>query len=254
MTLNSKTFTHTGRPRSNFHNPCNAIDCATMNGLPPTVCAELLPAITQQAFEADDSLAFGKPEEGIVRLIAVGTVRIEWTLRDGRRHVLGFLHRGDMLAKPENLPEVHATAVTSGILYLIDAQTYDRCLKRSGEAEKWKQEIANELVIHLAAHATLLSRLTAREKVATFLLDLAQRIGEQTDEGISLFLSMGREDIADHLGLKPETVSRALSNLKMGGYLELPKPGHAVIRDWHGLSSLSPLYFDTANIRHTDAA
>ncbi|MFX5249194.1 helix-turn-helix domain-containing protein, partial [Acinetobacter baumannii] len=71
----------------------------------------------------------------------------------------------------------------------------------------------------------LLGRKTAAEKVATFLLRLSNR----KNGDCTIDLPMGRSDIADHLGLTTETVSRTLTKLKstrlirilVGGKLEL---------------------------------
>jgi len=63
----------------------------------------------------------------------------------------------------------------------------------------------------------LLGRKTAAEKVATFLLEMDQRM--QPSGAISL--PMTRRDIADYLGLTLATVSRTISQLQAEGTLEL---------------------------------
>ena len=55
-------------------------------------------------------------------------------------------------------------------------------------------------------------------------------------------LSMKRDDIADHLGLNTETVSRQLSRMRTGGLLELPRPGELIIKDHEALSDLLPFF------------
>lgn len=51
------------------------------------------------------------------------------------------------------------------------------------------------------------------ERVASFLRDLARRIPSDGEEQM-LTLPMARADIADHLGLTVETVSRTLTQLR----------------------------------------
>ena len=67
-------------------------------------------------------------------------------------------------------------------------------------------------------HMLLLGRKTAQEKLATFLLDMAQRISAD-DEHFEL--PMLRSDIADHLGLTIETVSRTLTPFARSGLIRL---------------------------------
>ena len=52
---------------------------------------------------------------------------------------------------------------------------------------------------------------------------------------------MGREDIADFLGLKSETGSRQLAKLKSSEILNLLKPGHLMIKNRNRLSALIPI-------------
>ena len=68
---------------------------------------------------------------------------------------------------------------------------------------------------HAQTRLLLLSRMTAPERVASFLLELADR----RDVKRALDVPMSRGDIADYLGLTIETVCRVLSALKRDGVL-----------------------------------
>jgi CRP/FNR family nitrogen fixation transcriptional regulator len=74
------------------------------------------------------------------------------------------------------------------------------------------------------SHMLLLGRKTAQEKMATFLLDMADRLSN--DE--SFELPMQRADIADHLGLTIETVSRTLTQFSRQGLIHLPASSRSV--------------------------
>ena len=65
----------------------------------------------------------------------------------------------------------------------------------------------------------LLGRKSAREKVATFLIDIGRRLRGDRDGVIALPLS--RQQIADVLGLTIETVSRQMTDMKRQGLIDL---------------------------------
>ena len=64
----------------------------------------------------------------------------------------------------------------------------------------------------------LLGRKNAEERVASFLLQMADRAAAER----TLDLPMSRQDIADYLGLTIETVSRTLTQLEGKAAIELP--------------------------------
>jgi CRP/FNR family transcriptional regulator len=81
----------------------------------------------------------------------------------------------------------------------------------------------------------LLGRKSATEKVASFLLEMSDRLSGQgcnADGSLNGFeLPFGRQQIADILGLTIETTSRQLTRMKSDGLLSLPSRREIVIRN-----------------------
>ena len=80
----------------------------------------------------------------------------------------------------------------------------------------------------------LLGRMTACERVVSFLLELSER----NDDEKHVELVMGRCDIADYLGLTVETVCRVLSDLKRRGVIEV-SPQSITLLDRFTLEAIS---------------
>jgi len=80
------------------------------------------------------------------------------------------------------------------------------------------------------AHARLLllGRKTASERIASFLLEMAERLPFRHHNVVEL--PMGRMDVADHLGLTIETVCRVLTVLRREGTIGIER-GRVTIRD-----------------------
>jgi CRP/FNR family transcriptional regulator len=71
----------------------------------------------------------------------------------------------------------------------------------------------------------LLGNGSAEEKVAIFLVDWRKRLESLVPVASPLPLPMPRQDIADFLGLKLETVSRTLAKLEQKNVIHLVRKG-----------------------------
>jgi CRP/FNR family transcriptional regulator len=78
----------------------------------------------------------------------------------------------------------------------------------------------------------LLGRMTAEQKVASFLLEIGERLGNaKARAGTHVPLPLSRQQIADVLGLTIETVSRQLTRLRNAGVIDLPSRREIVLQD-----------------------
>lgn len=138
-------------------------------------------------------------------------------LNDGRRQVTEFHAAGDFLGLEAGL-EYRTTAEALGSATIATVRRADLAnlaAADSGLARAlWQMSV--RAFQRSEDHAMILARQGATERVVTFLLDYADRLGvvELVD------LPMTRQDMADHLGLTIHTVSRTLSQLQASGLIE----------------------------------
>jgi CRP/FNR family transcriptional regulator len=86
----------------------------------------------------------------------------------------------------------------------------------------------------------LLGRKTATERLASFLVLLAERSERLPGRGSNLVrLPMSRSDIADYLGLTKETVSRVVSSFRRVRLIRLRAVDEVEIVDRAGLEHLA---------------
>ena len=95
--------------------------------------------------------------------------------------------------------------------------------------------IALRRFARMQSHLVLLGRLSANEKIASFLCDLLDR--QDSDDVVHL--PMQRADIADYLGLTFETVSRVLRVLKDRGIVRVDSVDRIDVVDYDALRSLT---------------
>jgi CRP/FNR family transcriptional regulator len=195
--------------------------------LPPPL-QELLDQSARLRFEPDETVFEDDDPGDRVYLVGSGIVRLCKLLPDGRRTVLGFVYAGGFLnLAGGRSPGYTAEAVTAASLRCCSRSELDELIDRSLLVQRW---ISQRLLDELRTAQTrlhLLGRMRAVERVASFVLEL--RLHSHSADDHHLQVPMCRLDIADHLGLTHETVSRALTELRRQGAIALPNPQLVVV-------------------------
>ncbi len=165
--------------------------------------------------------------------ISKGTVRLTRLLADGRRSVIGFMFTGDFLGLSHSDTYVYsAEAVTPVEACQFRKKELNDLFSRFPKLESRLLELVTTELITAQDQMLLLARKTPQEKVASFLVHIKKRLeafsGSASEK---LILSMPRVDIADHLGLTPETVSRTLTRFTEAGVIEIHERRDITILD-----------------------
>lgn len=166
--------------------------------------------------------------------VARGTVRTCKLLGDGRRQVGSFYLRGDMFGfDAAGSRMFSAEAISNSTIIAVKR---DVLMAHALQEQRLAKALWRSTVQELARtrrHALLLAR-TAQERLAVFLLEMAER---QCGTGI-VDLPMSRQDIADHLGLTIETISRSLTQLEENSLIELSSVRRILLKNASGLRKL----------------
>ena len=182
----------------------------------------------------------GEPR-AYVYTVTEGALRLVRTLADGRRQVNGFVLPGDYMGlsgADQHRYDIEAIA-ESRVCRVPMSQMRDLRQRYPHLERKLLQRACQELDA-AQDNALALARLQPPERLADFLLRLAAR--EATLLGRSsnrVSLPMGRGDIADHLGLTMETVSRTFTKLRQQGLIALPHLNVVEILDAAALQKLA---------------
>lgn len=179
-------------------------------------------------FERNEEI-FGEDEPAeYVYLVASGAVRTMHFTSEGRRQILGFHLPGDIFGL--EFGERHmlsAEALCGAEIVMVRRASLDRAVNEDMAAAHTLLKLTAEQLNSARAHALVLARKGASERVAAFLLQLADRCVTKRE----LDLPMSRSDIADYLGLTIETVSRAFSEFERQSAIGLPSSRHVVMRN-----------------------
>ena len=187
---------------------------------------------TRESFSTGDTIfQEGRPREKIYTIVS-GAVRLVKTLNDGRRCITGFAFAGDFLGFIESGNHIlTAEAVTPVHVCSFDRKMIEAYLREHSEVRDRVLDMAKNALQRSYENQLILSRLSPVEKVARFLYDLIGRMEDNRLKASPLTLAMNRTDIADHLGLTIETVSRCFSKLKVQGIIKLISANQVEIVD-----------------------
>jgi CRP/FNR family transcriptional regulator len=146
------------------------------------------------------------------------------TSEDGRDQVTGFQMAGEVIGLDGIVHDHH----TCDAIALEDAEI---CAMPFAQIEDLSREV-NSLQHHVhkimsreivREHGVmlLLGSMRAEERLAAFLLNLAQRLHARGFSKSELVLRMTREEIGSFLGLKLETISRTFSKFVDDGIVDV---------------------------------
>lgn len=151
-----------------------------------------------------------------------GTLKLYKLLPDGRRHVTGFMNPGDFLGiSVDDEHAFSAEALEDAQLCWFPRKRFDDFVEDHLSMERELYRMAAHELAAAQRQMLLLGRKTAQERLATFLIGLADRDAMEGGGSPVIRLPMSRSDIADYLGLTKETVSRVLSAFRRDRLIRL---------------------------------
>lgn len=186
-------------------------DAYVPTGLPMDLLAGAGTRITIK--RGQEIFAEGGDADACYRLLE-GSVRLVKLMADGRRQVCAFPRTGDFLGfETDDEHYFSAEAVSDCALVRYPRRIVETLLAEDKSFARHVRKITALCLQEAYQRMVLLCHKSAQERIAWFLLDLADR----TDANGAIHLPMTRTDIANYLGMAIETVSRTLGQLKQSG-------------------------------------
>jgi len=164
---------------------------------------------------------------------------------DGRRQILYLSAPGDVICgmAGEGAESWHEALAPTEFCE-FDYDTLSGLVQRSPSLSNLVFAVMHDRLERTAVHLALLGRFDAMERICSFLIDMARRIGHRAGGRWCLDLPMSREDIADYLGLNPDTVGRVLKRIREEGLVEFAGPTRCEIPCLERLQARVPILLD----------
>jgi CRP/FNR family transcriptional regulator, nitrogen fixation regulation protein len=183
--------------------------------------------VNEEIYAQDDAV------ELLYRVVK-GVVRTSRLTVDGRRQVGDFYYSGDLFGLEPGPDHRFGAEALADCEILVVRRSAVRAATGDAELDRAILEAQRLEMERLQDHVVVLGRKSARERVASFLISIAQKCPEDHAD-----LAMGRQDMADYLGLTIETVSRMLTQLQGEAIVEFPSSRRFQVRKWTALEAIA---------------
>lgn len=220
---------------------CNVREAALCSSLSEPERAALAAISHHKSFDKGSVVMWAGDEAVACGTVVSGLLELSASASDGRKQIFGLLYPADFVGQPDagQMP-FSVTALTDCRLCLYPRAAFEAVLDNHLAMERLLLRRTMAALDAARARMLLLARGTSAEKLAGFLLEMAQRLG-QTDgmagQAVTIDLPLSRGQIADVLGLTIETVSRQMTHFKTAGHIELPGGRTLIIRDLAALKA-----------------
>jgi CRP/FNR family transcriptional regulator len=199
-----------------------------------------------RTLEPGEALIWQGDESVLVANVIEGVLKLSTGTEDGREQIVDVAYPSEFIGRPFASTTDHGvTALTRARLCVFGRRDFDAF---AGEHPALEHQLLERTLAELdrtRRWMVLLGRKSAPEKLASFLLELAERTGSQgrarqvSHCAQQIRLPVSRRQIADVLGVTIETVSRQFSRLKQEGIIALPSPRAVVIVDHEALAAIA---------------
>jgi CRP/FNR family transcriptional regulator len=170
------------------------------------------------------SLVLEGAKADAIYLVQSGSFKTVRTAEDGYEYVLGFAWRGDVIGY-DGIASSHyafsSIALEDSHVLRLPIGQVDALRRRVPAFDTALQVLLSRQLAHAGEIAEVMSAVAADVRLARFLVQLSARMAERGQSPRRLLLRMNRRDIANHLGLAHETISRAFRQLAERGWLRV---------------------------------
>ncbi|HSM53263.1 MAG TPA: Crp/Fnr family transcriptional regulator [Erythrobacter sp.] len=212
--------------------PANFCDTCTVRNR--AICSDLtrdeLNALNgigrQRKLRAGEQLIWEGDEAVLVANVIDGLLKLSSQTSDGREQILGIAYPSDFLGRPFGGSTPYGVeALTEAQVCVFERRDFDRFAREHPRLEHKLLERTLSELDRTRKWMLLLGRMNAEQKIASFLLQVADRAGDSDtgeEDRVTFDLQLSRQQIADVLGLTIETVSRQMTRMKSQGLIDLP--------------------------------
>lgn len=196
---------------------------------------------TRKTMKRGDLLYRAGDQFRAIYAIRGGSVKSSIVTGDGRVQVTGFHVAGKVLGLDSILTNHYncdVTAMETTGVCEVPYSRFEELGREIPDLQNKMLKIMSQEILDIRELMILLGKMKGEERLATYLLSMANGLGKRGSPSAKFKMSMSRSDIANYLGLAEETISRIFTRFQEEGLISLQRR-NITINDFDRLSTLS---------------
>lgn len=200
----------------------------------------------RRTLRAGEQLLWEGQDAVLVANVVEGVLKLSTQTAEGKEQILGLAYPSDFLGRPfGKITPYGAEALTDAEVCVFRRVDFDRFAR---DHPRLEHKLLERTLVELDRSRRwmlLLGRMNVEQKLASYLLECAERLAPPGCSSVSMLgsdrviLLLSRQQIADVLGLTIETVSRQFTRMKADGVIEIPARREVIILDREKLARLA---------------
>lgn len=160
-------------------------------------------------------------------LLARGRVRIYHVTQEGKQALLGFVEPselfGELSAYNGSVREEYAEASENSLVVLLPREVVGRMMVEHPSVSMRLTALFGLRLKRIERRLKSLLFRSSRERLMHLLLELSERYGRPTEDGILITRKFSHQDMASIIGATRETVTITLGELQEEGVLQIDR-------------------------------
>lgn len=161
-------------------------------------------------------------QEKFLYAIRKGTLKTYYLEAQGKERVLDFYYAGEMLgfeALETGKFPFQVQAISDVELCVLSLEVWHEMIEHQPNMQDYLLRIASQRM----CMGYCITHSTAEQKLLSFIMELVDRLHIRQEHDLQFELPMSQVDMANYLGLAPETVNREITKLQKQNLLSLKR-------------------------------
>lgn len=199
--------------------------CPLFSQLTPDQIQEVEASSFSREFSRGEMIYLPSDMSDSVLLLARGRARIYHVTSEGKQAILNFIEPGEMFGElsmfSPSRREEHAEAVEKSLVVLIPRDVMHSLMGRHPQISLALTRLYGLRIRRIERRLKSLLYRSSRERLVHLLLELAEKYGQQSEQGLLINLRISHQEMASAIGATRETVTITLGELQHEGLLEI---------------------------------